>query len=130
MSASTYDRKKVRRAMLIAPAASLLGVIPFFIQLNLTFGAFIGACLFVLILAYVGGLVVGGLGYLILRALGISESRYLIAYAVLFVVLVALLYGDVYVLVSFGPPVLLAAAAFCYLRGSGADSEEVSNSSA
>lgn len=116
--------------MLIAPAASLLGVIPFLIQLNLTFGAFIGACLFVLILAYVGGLIVGGLGYLILRFLGFSERRYLIAYAVLFVALVALLYGDVYVLVSLGPPVLLAAATFCYLRGSGADSDEVSNSSA
>jgi hypothetical protein len=116
--------------MLIAPAASLFGVVPFLFQLNLTFGQFISACLFVLILAYVGGLVVGGLGYLILRALGFSESRYLIAYAVLFVVLVALLYGDVYVLVSFGPPVLLAAGAFCYLRGSGADSDDVFTSSA
>jgi len=130
MSAPSYDRKKVRRAMLIAPAAALLGVVPFLFQLNLTFGQFAAACVFILILAYVGGLFIGGLGYLILGAIGYSESRYLLAFAVLFVVLVAVLYRDAYVLVSFGPPVLLVAGAFCYLRGSVTETREASGSGA
>ena len=124
MSKSKYDRKKVRRAMLIAPAASLLGLCPFIFQLNLTFIQFLLITLAALVISYVAGIIFGAPGYLVLGRLGYSQTKYLMAYAALLVISTPLLLDDVYALVTFGPPTLFAAGAFCYIRGPTIDTAE------
>ena len=112
-----YDRKKTRKAMLLAPPAALLGILPYFFVLNLTVGQMIGVLLVGLILSYIGGALFGAPGYFLLKALGRSQSAYLMGYAIGLVLLLAVLLQDSTVLISIGPPVILAAAAFCWLRG-------------
>jgi ABC-type amino acid transport system permease subunit len=103
--------------MLIAPLAAMLGILPYFVPLNLTLMQGLGATLAALLMCYLIGAIIGGPGYLVLRRLGFAQSRYLLAYAALVVVVAAILFADVYVIVSLGPPVLLATGAFCLLRG-------------
>jgi hypothetical protein len=117
MTKPNYDRKKVRRAMLAAPAVALLGLAPFVIQLDLTFMQFLFATVAALVVSYVLAVLVGYPGYLALRHFGYAQTKYLMIYAVLVVLATPLLLDDVYALLSFGPPMLLAAGAFCYLRG-------------
>ena len=123
MSESVYDKKKVRKAMLLAPPAALLGILPYFFVLNLTAGQMLGVLLIGLILSYIGGALIGAPGYFLLKALGRSQSVYLMAYAIGLVVLVAILLADSSVLYSIGPPVVFAAAAFCWLRGEPASAQ-------
>lgn len=103
--------------MLLAPAAGLLGILPFVVRLNLNAVQYLLVTVGALLICYVGGLILGAPGYLILRRLGYTETRYLIAYAALLVLLAPVVLNDVYALLSFGPPILLGAAAFCLLRG-------------
>ena len=117
MSEPIYDRKKVRKAMLLAPPAALLGILPYFFVLNLTAGQMIGVLLIGLILSYIGGALVGAPGYFLLKALGKPQSVYLMGYAIGLILLLAILLADSSVLYSIGPPVIFAAAAFCWLRG-------------
>jgi hypothetical protein len=112
-----YNRGKTRRAMLIAPAIGVLGIAPFFLQLNLTIVQFLLGALASLVFAYIAGLIFGSPGYLVLRSLGYLQSKYLIAYAAVLACVVAILLGDIYALLTFGPPTLLAAGAFCLIRG-------------
>ena len=124
MSQPNYDRKKVRRAMLAAPAVALLGLAPFVIQLDLTFMQFLFATVAALVVSYILAVLVGYPGYLVLRRFGYGQTKYLMIYAVLVVLATPLLLDDVYALLSFGPPMLLAAGAFCYLRGPVIDAKE------
>ena len=103
--------------MLIAPATALLGILPYVFLLNLTLTQALLSIVAATLLCYIGGLVLGAPGYFALRALGRSQSIYLMSYAALLVIATAYLFKDVYVLVSLGPPILLAAGAFCVLRG-------------
>jgi hypothetical protein len=118
-----YDRKKVRKAMLLAPAVAVLGLVPFVVQLNLTFVQILLIALVALVVSYLLGTLFGSPGYLILKRLGYSETRYLMAYAVLLVILTPLILGDIYAVLTFGPPTLLAAGAFCFIRGPAVESE-------
>ena len=117
MSQTNYNRQKVRRAMLAAPAIGLLGIVPFVFQFDLTLSQFLLMLLAAFVVSYVMGLLFGAPGYLILKYFGYSETRYLMGYAALLVVAAPIVLDDIYALVSFGPPVLLAAAAFCFIRG-------------
>ena len=121
MSRTNYNRKKVRRAMLAAPAIALLGIVPFVFQFNLTLNQFLLMLVAAFVVSYVMGLLFGAPGYLILKYLGYSETRYLMGYAALLVVAAPIVLDDIYALVSFAPPVLLAAAAFCFIRGPSID---------
>lgn len=112
-----YDKKKVRKAMLLAPLAGAIATLPFMIFLNLSAGQWLAVILAAVILSYVLATIVGGLGYFVLRHFDKHENKYLYAYAAGLVVIIALVYADIYALISIGPPVLLATAAFCYLRG-------------
>ncbi|MEJ2087595.1 MAG: hypothetical protein P8Y69_03795 [Gammaproteobacteria bacterium] len=103
--------------MLLAPAAGLLGILPFIVRLNLSVVQYLLVTVGALIVCYVGGLILGAPGYLILRRLGYTQTRHLIAYAAVLVLLTPIVLNDVYALLSFGPPILLGAAAFCLLRG-------------
>ena len=118
MSKPKYDRRKVRRAMLVAPAVALLGMIPFVFQLNLSFIQFLLVAVAALVISYITAILLGTPGYLILRYLGYSQTRYLVAYAVLLVVATPLLLDDINAALFFGPPTLLAAGVFCLVRGS------------
>ncbi|MDA1075645.1 MAG: hypothetical protein O3A63_12925 [Proteobacteria bacterium] len=117
MSAAVYDRKRMRKAFLLAPAFSVLGVLPFLFNLNLAFSGFLIAILALTILCYLIGTIFGGVGYLILKLLNRTQSAWLIGYAVVLVVVVAIFYRDPYALLSLGPPALIGAGAFCWLRG-------------
>ncbi len=117
MSTPTYDKKKVRKALLLAPIAGALGIMPFIFQLNLSTGQFLAVDSVVIVTSYLFGLVIGGPGYLLLKRLGLSGSRYMMGYAVLLTILAPIVLDDIYAMVAFGPPILLAAAAFCYFRG-------------
>jgi len=121
MSKPTYKRGKVRNALLIAPMAGLLGIVPFLFQLNLTLTQFLLVSVVALVVCYIGGLILGAPGYLILRSLGYSDTKYLMIYAGLLVAVTPILLDDVYALLSFGPPILLSAAAFCFIRGPAID---------
>lgn len=112
-----YDRRKTRRALLLAPAAASLGVLPFMLQLNLGVGQFLFAIVFILLLSYLLGLLLGAPGYWVLKKFNLHASRYLLVYAAGLSLLTPILLGDRYALLSFGPPIMLAAAAFCWLRG-------------
>lgn len=124
MSRPTYDRKKVRRAMLVAPVVALLGIVPFVFQLNLTFVQFLVAAVAALVVSYVMALLFGTPGYLVLRYLGYCQTKYMLAYAAVLVIATPFVLDDVYALLTFGPPTLLAAGAFCYFRGSAIDAAE------
>lgn len=124
MPEPTYDRKKLRRAMWCAPLIGAIGLLPFILQLNLSVLQFLGVIVVVVVLAYLAGLVFGAPGYLLLSRLGYARSPYLLAYAGLLVVLAPIVLDDIYAVLAFGPPTLLAAAAFCYLRGSALASAE------
>jgi len=113
----SYDRKRTRRAFLLAPLAALAGVLPYLFMLELTVGQSLLATLAITVCAYLFGLVIGVPGYLILRLLNRHTATYLMGYAVFVVGAIAVLYRDPYVLASLGPPILLAAGAFCWLRG-------------
>lgn len=110
--------------MLIAPAIGLLGIVPFVFQLDLSIVQLLLATVAALVVAYVMALLFGTPGYLILRYVGYSQSKYLLAYAALLVVATPFVLDDVYALVTFGPPTLLAAGAFCFFRGSTIDAAE------
>ena len=125
MANDNYDPRKVRKAMLLAPLGAVLGVLPFLFQLNLSAGQFAFVILLLTVLCYVLGLVLGLPGYLVLKRLGYSHTRYLLGYAVFLVALSPLIAQDIYALVSFGPPILIAAGLFCYLRGPERDAELV-----
>jgi hypothetical protein len=112
--------------MFIAPAAALLGIMPYLFVLNLTFIQSLRVIVVALIVCYVAGVLVGAPGYLVLRSLGYLQAKYLITYAAFLVVVAALLFSDGYVLLSLGPPMLLAAAAFCFLRGTAIQRHEAS----
>ena len=127
MSKPSYDRRKVRRAMLVAPVIALLGIVPFVFQLDLTFLQFLLAAVAALVVSYVMALLFGTPGYLILRHLGYAETKYLMAYAALLVIATPFVLDDIYALLTFGPPTLLAAGAFCFVRGSAIDAAENSN---
>lgn len=114
---SSYDRKKVRRAMLLAPLVALLGILPYFFVLNLTVGQMVAVLLAGALLSYLGGAILGAPGYFLLKAIGKPQSLYLLGYALLLVLLLTVLLQDSSVLISIGPPVMLAAIAFCWLRG-------------
>ena len=117
MSTPTYDKKKVRKALLLAPIAGALGIMPFIFQLNLSIGQFLTIVSIAIVMSYLFGLVLGGPGYLLLNRLGYTDSRYMIGYAVVLIILAPIVLDDIYAMVAFGPPILLAAAAFCYFRG-------------
>ncbi len=121
MSKTNYDRRKVRRAMLAAPAIALLGIVPFVFQFDLTLMQFLFMIVAALTISYIIGLLFGAPGYFILKYLGYSETKYLMSYAALLVVAAPIVLDDIYALVSFAPPVLLAAAAFCFIRGPSID---------
>ena len=114
----SYDRKKVRKAMLLAPAVAVLGLIPFVVQLNLTFMQILLIAVAALVVSYVLGTFFGSPGYLVLKRLGYSEPKYLMGYALLLVILTPIILGDIYAILTFGPPTLLAAGTFCFIRGS------------
>ena len=76
MSNPSYDRRKVRRAMLVAPVIALLGIVPFVFQLDLTFLQFLLAAVAALVVSYVMALLFGTPGYLILRRLGYAQTKY------------------------------------------------------
>lgn len=114
---NSYDRKKVRRAMLLAPLAALLGILPYFFVLNLSIGQMAAVLLVGALLSYVGGALLGAPGYFLLKAMGRPQSLYLLGYALVLVLLLAVALQDSSVLISIGPPVMLAAIAFCWLRG-------------
>jgi hypothetical protein len=103
--------------MLIAPAAGFLGILPFVLQLNISFMQFLLIIVAAIVVSYIGGLLFGAPGYLTLKYLGYSQTKYLVAYAVLLVIGTSILFGDPYVIVSLGPPTLLVAGAFCFIRG-------------
>lgn len=117
MGEASYDRKKIRRAMLLAPLAALLGILPYFFVLNLSIGQMAGVLGLGALLSYLGGLLFGAPGYFLLNALGRPQTLYLVGYAMLLVALLAIVLQDATVLISIGPPVLLVAIAFCWLRG-------------
>ena len=117
MGEASYDRKKVRRAMLLAPLAALLGILPYFFVLNLSVGQMAGVLALGALLSYLGGLLFGAPGYFLLKALGRPQALYLVGYALLLVALLAIVLQDATVLISICPPVLLVAIAFCWLRG-------------
>lgn len=117
MANASYDTRKVRKAMLLAPLGGVLGVLPFLFWLNLSAGQLAFVLLALTILCYLLGLILGLPGYLVLKRLGYPQTRYLLGYAVFLVAISPLIAQDVYALVSFGPPILLAAGLFCYLRG-------------
>ena len=119
-----YEKSKVRRAMLLAPIAGLLGIVPYFFVLNLSVGQMFAVLIVGLIISYVGGVLLGAPGYFLLKASGRSQSVFLMGYAILLVLLLALLLQDSSVLISIGPPVILAAGAFCWLRGDPVDTAE------
>ena len=108
--------------MLLAPAVGALGIVPFLLPLNISFVQFVLALLAGTLLTYVAVLLLGSPGYFLLRRTGADKPPYLIGYALALVAVAAILFGDVYALVSFGPTALLTAAAFCYFRGT-ADSK-------
>ena len=123
----SYDRRKVRRAMLVAPVIALLGIVPFVFQLDLTFLQFLLAAVAALVVSYVMALLFGTPGYLILRRLGCAQPKYLMAYAALLVIATPFVLDDIYAMLTFGPPTLLAAGTFCFIRGSAIDAAENSN---
>ncbi|MEM8766109.1 MAG: hypothetical protein AAGE43_01595 [Pseudomonadota bacterium] len=117
MANASYDPRKVRKAMLLAPLGGVLGVLPFLFWLNLSAGQFAAVIVMLTVLCYVLGLFLGLPGYLVLKRLGYTHTRYLLGYALFLVAISPLIARDVYALVSFGPPILLAAFLFCFLRG-------------
>ena len=112
--------------MLLAPVVALLGMVPFVVQLNLTFGQFLLAAVAALLVSYIAALLFGTPGYLVLKRLGYSQPKYLMAYAVLLTVLTQIVLGDIYATLTFGPPTLLAAATFCFVRGPAIEAAESS----
>ena len=112
-----YEKGKVRKAMLLAPLAGALATLPFLMFLNLSIGQWVAVILAAIVLSYLLATIVGGLGYFVLKRLGKHENKFLYAYAIALVVIVAIAYADFYVLISIGPPVLIATAVFCYFRG-------------
>ena len=116
--------------MLVAPVIALLGIVPFVFQLDLTLVQLLLAAVAALVVSYVMSLLFGTPGYLVLRYLGYSQNKYLLAYAALLVIATPFVLDDVYALLTFGPPTLLAAGAFCYLRGSAIDAPENSGDEA
>ena len=117
MSKSNYDRRKTRRAMLIAPLFALIGIVPLAFQLNLSIPQFLLMTAAAALLSYILGLIIALPGYLILKSLGYEQSMYLMAYALVIVIALPIVLGDIYALPSFAPSILLVAGAFCYLRG-------------
>ena len=117
MSAPQFDQAKVKKAMWLAPAFAVVGLLPFIIQLDLTVLQLLALLLAVVLVSYLLGLCFGAPGYFILKRLGKPHAKYLIGYAVVLVALVAIVVQDPYALLVFGPPTLIVAAAFCYLRG-------------
>ena len=124
MSNPNYNKRKTRLGMLAAPAIGLIGIVPFVVQFNLSLVQFLLMTLAATVTAYILGVIFGGTGYLILKYLGYSRSRYLMAYAALLVIAAPIVLDDIYALVSFAPPVLLAAGAFCFIRGPETDTAE------
>ena len=116
-SDQSYDRKKVRRAILLAPLFALFGIVPYFIVLNLSMPQMLVLAGLGVVLSYIGGVLLGAPGYLLLKAMGKSQSIYLMGYAAALIGLLAVVLQDTSVLISIGPPVILAAGAFCWLRG-------------
>ncbi len=127
MAGANYDPRKVRKAMLLAPLGGVLGVLPFLFWLNLSASQFAAVILMLTILCYVLGVFLGLPGYLVLKRLGYTHTRYLLGYALFLVAISPLIAQDVYALVSFGPPILLAAVLFCYLRGPELGAEAVAS---
>ena len=117
MEKLSYDRKRTRRAMLLAPAIGTLGVVPFLLPLNVTAVQFVLALLAAMLLIYLVVLIVGSPAYLLLRRTGSDTPLFLVGYAAALVIIAAILLGDVYALLSFGPAALLTSGTFCYLRG-------------
>ena len=112
-----YDKRKTRKAMLLSPLVGALAVLPFLMFLNLSVGQWFAIILVAIVVSYVLATIVGGLGYFVLKRLGKHEDMYLYGYAAALVILFAIAYADFYALISVGPPVLIATAAFCYFRG-------------
>ena len=112
-----YEKSKVRKAMWLAPLVGALATLPFLIFLNLSIGQWLAIIGVAIVVSYVLATIFGGIGYFILKKMDRHQDKFLYAYAAALVVIFALVYADVYALISVGPPVLLATAAFCYLRG-------------
>ena len=117
MSKPSYDRRKTRRAMLIAPLVALIGIVPLVFQLNLSIVQFLLMMVAAILVSYLFGLIIALPGYLILKSLGYGQAMYLMAYAIVIVIALPIVLGDIYALLSLAPPILLVAGAFCYLRG-------------
>ena len=111
-----YDRKSVRKAMLLAPLAGWVGVLPFLINLNFSIGQFLLVSLAVVLGSYLITLIVGSIGYFSLKAMGLAEWPWLLGYAAVVVILGAIVSGDGYFLLSVGPAAALITGLFCYLR--------------
>ncbi|NKC00060.1 MAG: hypothetical protein GKR90_16400 [Pseudomonadales bacterium] len=114
---ANYEKGKVGKAMALAPLGAVVGLLPFLVFLNLSVGQWLAVIALSIVLSYVAALIIGGIGYFVLKKLGFEENKYLYAYAGTLVLLVAIAYADFYAFVSFAPPVFLATAAFCYFRG-------------
>lgn len=114
---TVYDKKKTRRAMWLSPLLGFVGLLPFVFKLDLSPTAFAIVFAAIILVSYALGLVIGGMGYLLLKRFGSIESKWLMAYAAGWVLVTPILVGDPYAVLVFGPPTLLVAAAFCYLRG-------------
>ena len=112
-----YDKRKVKKAMLLSPLVGALAVLPFLMFLNLSLGQWLAVILVTVVASYILATVVGGIGYFVLKRLDKHQDRYLYAYAAALVILFAIAYADFYALISVGPPVLIATVAFCYFRG-------------
>ena len=113
---SEYTRKSVRKGMLLAPLAGWVGVLPFLVNLNFSFGQFIAVTLAVILGSYLVTLVIGSAGYFALKAMGLADVKWLCAYAFGVVCLGAIISGDAYFILSFAPAALLITGLFCYLR--------------
>jgi len=130
MSKPVYEKKNVRKAMLLAPIAGLLGVLPFIFKLDISIGQFLLIPLAALVVSYLFGLLIGAPVYLALKALGYSQTKYLMLCAMLLVIATPIMLGDIYALVNFAPPTLVAAGLFCYLRGSAIEAPEAADETA
>lgn len=113
---SQYSRQSVRKAMLLAPLAGWLGVLPFLINLNFSLGQFLGVTVAVILGSYLITAVIGSIGYFSLKAAGLTDAKWLFVYAFAVVCVGALISGDAYFILSFAPAALLITAVFCYLR--------------
>ena len=107
--------------MWLAPLFGFIGLLPFVWQLNLGVLGFLGVMLGIVLVSYLLAASIGGIGYLILRRFNRADNAWLMAYAALCVAVTAPLVQDWHAILVFGPPTLLVAAAFCYLRGPPAD---------